>query len=176
MSCNQYVPMPDRRVLHCGTYWSLSQVHILILSHPPHLHADRAKAVLGISAAYTVGFLTGAGALGFLIGSCVGFCAGSIHYFYIAKKEAFFFLRKYPRIMKHHLILNFPANGYEAIDIVGMVRRERDFKDASLEREFGSWARKAHCSSAYQTAMPTLRVRDAVRRRSTFDCGCLKDY
>lgn len=51
----------------------------------------------------TLGILTGAGALGFIVGSCIGFCGGTLHYYLLAKQEAFAALVRYPGLMQHHL-------------------------------------------------------------------------
>lgn len=51
--------------------------------------------------------MTASGALGFVIGSCVGFVGGAVHYYQTSLAQAYLALDMHPRLMRLHLIDNF---------------------------------------------------------------------
>lgn len=87
----------------------------------PHTNTQPTQAILGLTTAYTFGLLTGAGALGFLIGSSVGFVGGVTHFYFVSKREALMALWRYPGLMGHHL-----AGGFSFLLVMGGWKGEWD--------------------------------------------------
>ncbi|KAI1087452.1 hypothetical protein F5B19DRAFT_66941 [Rostrohypoxylon terebratum] len=92
--------------------WSRPSGHGLYMFRSMFV-ASSTAALLGLATAAASGILTGGGSLGFLLGSCVGFVGGSIHYYRQCLRQALVTLDEHPSLMQLHLAYNFPWQGYQ---------------------------------------------------------------
>ena len=113
-------------------------------------------AILGVGTAVFAGAVFGTGALPFVVGSSIGFAAGSIQWYRTATQGALFDLARYPSLMRLHLIANFPYR--------------EEFIHRKLEwytpRQFHDWALRSMLVVAWMSAQPAL---DEVKSRTEAD-------
>ncbi|KAI1776500.1 hypothetical protein F4818DRAFT_410771 [Hypoxylon cercidicola] len=134
--------------------WSRPSGHGLYMFRSMFV-ASSTAALVGLSMAAAAGILTGSGSLGFLVGSCLGFVGGSLHYYRMCLAQALASLDEHPRLMQLHLAYNFPWFGYQHMR-VGQLRS--DYFRA------GSYARQGNLIAAWQSASASL---DEIHDRKT---------
>ncbi|KAI0880393.1 uncharacterized protein GGS22DRAFT_85441 [Annulohypoxylon maeteangense] len=134
--------------------WSRPSGHGLYMFRSMFV-ASSTAALLGLATAAALGILTGGGGLGFLLGSCVGFVGGSIHYYQQCLRQALSSLDEHPVLMQLHLAYNFPWQGYQHL-------RKSQLRSEHWWRT--SFARQGNLIAAWMSASAVL---DEIHDRKT---------
>ncbi|KAI2622906.1 hypothetical protein GGS26DRAFT_566509 [Hypomontagnella submonticulosa] len=92
--------------------WSRPSGHGLYMFRSMFV-ASSTAALVGLATAAVGGILTGSGSLFFIVGSCLGFVGGSLHYYRMSLAQALSALDEHPTLMQLHLAYNFPWLGYQ---------------------------------------------------------------
>ncbi|KAI0151911.1 hypothetical protein F4776DRAFT_599260 [Hypoxylon sp. NC0597] len=112
--------------------WSRPSGHGLYMFRSMFV-ASSTAALVGLATAAAAGILTGSGSLGFLLGSCVGFVGGSVHYYRQCLRQALVSLDEHPSLMQLHLAYNFPWLGYQHLHRCQL--RPENWRGASFSRQ-----------------------------------------
>ncbi|KAI1375525.1 hypothetical protein F4677DRAFT_421549 [Hypoxylon crocopeplum] len=134
--------------------WSRPSGHGLYMFRSMFVSSSTA-ALVGLATAAVAGVLTGSGSLGFLLGSCVGFVGGSVHYYRMCLAQALVSLDEHPRLMQLHLAYNFPWLDYQHLQ-AHQLRSER--------WRTSTYARQGNLIAAWQSASAAL---DEIHDRKT---------
>ena len=110
-------------------------------------------AVVGLSVSIVGGTIWGTAALSFIVGSSVGFALGSLHWYSRATDQALVHLRRYPALMRLHLIANFPWKPE-------LEARPVDWY--TVDRFSSDWVYRSILVAGWMTAQPAL---DDIRAR-----------
>ncbi|KAI1386985.1 uncharacterized protein F4822DRAFT_411821 [Hypoxylon trugodes] len=135
--------------------WSRPSGHGLYMFRSMFV-ASSTAAFVGLAAAAVGGILTGSGSMGFLLGSCVGFAGGAVHYYRSCLQQALAAVDEHPRLMQLHLSYNFPWRGYQQLPH-RLLRSERWWRA-------GPYARQGNLIAAWQSASAAL---DEIHDRRT---------
>ena len=95
----------------------------------------------------------GPAAVGYAIGSCIGFLASTWFYWSTTVSAALSAFDTYPELMMLHLIRNYRTNGFERINVNS--KDERRMFRGRLDRELNL---RCLLIAAYHTAMPAIDV------------------
>lgn len=99
-----------------------------------------------------LGLIASGGGHFFVIGSCVGYVSSALFFYRNQIRQAFIAFDDYPRLMRLHLIMNFPMMQFQHIDM-----RPSEHQ-AVRERFARSWRLSSMLAAAYQTANPSIDV------------------
>ncbi|OTB03101.1 hypothetical protein M426DRAFT_322127 [Hypoxylon sp. CI-4A] len=134
--------------------WSRPSGHGLFMFRSIFV-ASSTAALVGLASAAAAAMFTGSGSLGFLLGSCVGFVGGSIHYYRMSLAQALASLDEHPSLIQLHLAYNFPWLGYQHLP--------RKLMRSELWAR-SSYARQGNLIAAWMSASSAL---DEIHDRRT---------
>jgi hypothetical protein len=143
-------------------------------SYPRTTALTAPQAITGLGTAYTTGYFLGPlAAVGFTVGSCIGYVLASLFYFRITMEQALAAFDTYPRLMMLHMASNYTTYGFEKL----RMETEQD-KVAFQRRLNGSLMLRCFLLSSYHTAAPAIDVSGAVlvHCSARADASLLGDY
>ncbi|UNI22557.1 hypothetical protein JDV02_008436 [Purpureocillium takamizusanense] len=103
--------------------------------------------ILGITASMASSLIWGTATLPFVVFSSLGFALGSARWYMVSSQEALLQLRRYPALLRMHIVANFPwLPEYAA----------RDLAWFTPERFAGGWVRRSVLVAGWLSAQPAL--------------------